>query len=156
MLDEDQRVPEIAELAERFEQPAVVPRVQADRRLVEDVQHAGERPADLPRETNALHFAAGERGQRPRQREVVQSHFDQERQPARPLVQQVAGDLAIAAIERHRFQERQRVRQRQLARLLNRLPLKPHRRGIVAEPAAAARGAGHLSHEVLQPLPIDV
>ena len=34
--------------------------MQADGRLVEDVEHAGQAAADLAGETNALRFAAGQ------------------------------------------------------------------------------------------------
>ena len=40
VLDDDDRVAHVAQLRERVEQPFVVARVQADRRLVEDVEHA--------------------------------------------------------------------------------------------------------------------
>jgi hypothetical protein len=42
VLDDDDGVAEIAKLLERGEEPRVVALVQADRRLVEDVQHADE------------------------------------------------------------------------------------------------------------------
>ena len=46
---------------ERREQAPVVALVEADRRLVEDVQHAGQVRADLRRQPDALPFAARER-----------------------------------------------------------------------------------------------
>src|SRR5687768_12832538 len=42
VLDDDDRVAEVPELAESVEQPRVVALVQADRRLVEYVEHANE------------------------------------------------------------------------------------------------------------------
>ena len=47
VLDDQQRVAQVAELLQRVEQPAVVARVQADRRLVEHVEHAAQAAADL-------------------------------------------------------------------------------------------------------------
>ena len=61
VLDDDQRVAEVAQPHERVEQPPVVALVQPDRRLVEDVQHADEPAADLRREPDALGLPAGER-----------------------------------------------------------------------------------------------
>ena len=61
VFDDDDRVAQVAELGERVEQPLVVARVQADRRFVEDVQHADEAAADLAGQANALRFAAGKR-----------------------------------------------------------------------------------------------
>ena len=52
-----------------------------DRWLVEDVHHAGEARADLARKADALAFAAGERVCAAIEREVVETHFNQELQP---------------------------------------------------------------------------
>ena len=49
---------------ERLDEPAVVALVEADRRLVEHVEHADEAGADLRRQPDALGLAAGERGRR--------------------------------------------------------------------------------------------
>jgi hypothetical protein len=54
VLDHDHRVADVAQLLERFDQARVVALVQADRRLVEHVHHAGEARADLAREADAL------------------------------------------------------------------------------------------------------
>src|SRR5205085_3781093 len=61
MLDDDHGVAEIAEAAEGDEQPLIVALVEADARLVEHVEHAGEAGADLAGEADALALAAGER-----------------------------------------------------------------------------------------------
>ena len=61
VLDDDDRVAQVAQVGERVEQPLVVARVQADRRLVEDVEHADQAAADLAGQANALRLAAGER-----------------------------------------------------------------------------------------------
>ena len=61
VLDHDHGVALVAEPGKRFQQAVVVARVQADRRLVENVQHAHQPAADLPGQPDALHFAAGER-----------------------------------------------------------------------------------------------
>ena len=64
VLDDEQRVAQVAELLQRAEQPRVVARVQADRRFVEHVQHAAQAAADLAGQANALRLAAGERRRR--------------------------------------------------------------------------------------------
>ena len=61
VLDDEHGVAEIAELAERAEQPPVVALMQPDRRLVEHVEHAGQLRADLRRQADPLAFSAGER-----------------------------------------------------------------------------------------------
>src|SRR6267143_5072170 len=55
--------------------------MQADRRLIQDVQHANEPAADLRRETNALCFATGECDGRTIEREIIESDVDEEAQP---------------------------------------------------------------------------
>ena len=54
VLDDDDRVAQVAQLRERVEQPVVVARVQADRRLVENVEHADQAAADLAGQADAL------------------------------------------------------------------------------------------------------
>jgi hypothetical protein len=61
MLDDDHGVAEVAQALQRFEQPVVVALVQADRGLVEHVEHAGQARADLRGEADALALAARQR-----------------------------------------------------------------------------------------------
>ena len=61
VLDHDHGVAEVAQALQGFEQPRVVALVQADRRLVQHVEHAGQARADLRGEADALALAAGER-----------------------------------------------------------------------------------------------
>ena len=68
---------------QRFEQARVVALVQADRRLVEHVEHAGEAGADLRGEADALALAAGQRAGGARQRQIIEPDIDQEFQPRR-------------------------------------------------------------------------
>ena len=61
VLDDDQGVAQVAQPDQRLDQPVVVALVQADRRLVEDVEHADEPGADLGGQPDALRLAAGQR-----------------------------------------------------------------------------------------------
>ena len=70
-------LPMIAQLRERVEQPVVVAGVQADRRLVENVEHADQPAADLPGQADALRFAAGERGGGAVERQIVEPDVEQ-------------------------------------------------------------------------------
>ena len=58
VLDHDHGIPEIAQPAQRGDEPVIVALVQADARLVEHVKAAGEPGADLRGEADALRFAA--------------------------------------------------------------------------------------------------
>ena len=83
VLDDDQRVAEVAQPDQRLDQPAVVALVQADRRLVQDVEHADQAGADLGGQPDPLRLAAGQRAGRPVEREVVQPDVEQEARAAR-------------------------------------------------------------------------
>jgi hypothetical protein len=61
VLDDDHRVADVAQAFQRFEQAGIVALVQADRGLVEHVEHAGEAGADLRGEADALALAARQR-----------------------------------------------------------------------------------------------
>ena len=87
VLDHDHGVAEVAQPLQRFEQPRVVALVQADRRLVEHVEHAGQARADLRGEPDALALAAGQRAGGARQREIVEPDIDEEAQPLADLLE---------------------------------------------------------------------
>ena len=83
MLDDDHRVAEIAQMDQRFEQPGIVALVQADRGLVQHIEHAGEARADLRGEPDALAFAARQRARGARQVEIIEPDIDEELAAAR-------------------------------------------------------------------------
>ena len=60
VLDDDHRVAEVAQAHQGVDELAVVALVQADRRLVEHVEHADQPAADLAGQPDALRLAAGE------------------------------------------------------------------------------------------------
>src|SRR4051812_4911712 len=68
VLDDDERVAEIPQPREGLDEPAVVPLVEPDARLVEHVEDAYQARADLGREPDPLRLTAGERARRPIQR----------------------------------------------------------------------------------------
>ena len=61
VLDDDDRVAEVAQPAQRGEQSLVVALVQPDAGLVQDVEHAHEPRPDLGGQPDALGLAARER-----------------------------------------------------------------------------------------------
>ena len=99
VLDDDHGVAEIAQALERFEQSRVIALVQADRRLVEHIEHAGEAGADLRGEPDALALAAGQRAGRARQREIIEPDIDQELQPLADLLEHAHADFILLGIE---------------------------------------------------------
>ena len=86
VLDDDHRVPQVAQPLQRRQQAAVVPLVQTDRRLVEDVQHTCELASDLRRQADALRLPPGERPRPPVEGEVAEADGDHEPQPGPDLL----------------------------------------------------------------------
>src|SRR5260370_1084389 len=58
VLDHDQRVPKVAEAQQGVDQSPVVALVEADRRLVEDVEDTHQLGSDLGRQPDSLRLAA--------------------------------------------------------------------------------------------------
>ena len=141
VLDDEHGVAEVAQLAERREQPAVVALVQADRRLVEHVQHAGQLRSDLRREPDALAFAARERRGAAAERQIADADVDEEAQPIANLAQHAAGDELLALGELERFEDRQRLGDRQVDVVGDPAALDAHRAALGPQPLAVARRA---------------
>ena len=97
VLDHDHRVAEVAQPLQRLEQPRIVALVQADRGLVQHVEHAGQPRADLRGEPDALALAARQRAGGARQREIVEPDIDQELQPLADFLEHAGGDLVLLA-----------------------------------------------------------
>ncbi len=73
--------------------------MQADRGLVEDVEHAHQPRADLAGQPDPLGLAAGERRRRAVERQVVQADVGQEAEPAADLLEQLLGDRPRERVE---------------------------------------------------------
>ena len=76
---------------------AVVALVQADRRLVEHVEHAGQVRADLRRQPDALPFAARQRRGAAAERQIADADVVEEAEPVADLPQDAAGDQVSRA-----------------------------------------------------------
>ena len=69
--------------------------VEADARLVQDIQHAHEAGADLRGKTNPLRFPATQRAAFTVERQVAESDIAHEAQPRTNLFNNFAGDLLL-------------------------------------------------------------
>ena len=78
VLHDDHRVAQVAQPLERADEALVVALVQADGRLVEDVEDADEAAADLAGQADPLGLAPREGAGRAGQGEVVQPDVQQE------------------------------------------------------------------------------
>ena len=140
------------------QQAVVVARVQADARLVEDVEHADQAAADLPGQADALGLAAGERRGGAVEREVVQADVEQEAEPAANLLEHLAGDrVCCDRRSRLRFQRAAsavepggQVADRHGADFDQRLAADAHGPGLRVEPLALAGRAAHDAHVLFE------
>ncbi len=77
VLDDEHGVALVAQLEEQVVHPLDVVRVQADRRLVEDVGDVGQRGPDVPDHLGALRLSPGQRARRAVEREVAEADLDE-------------------------------------------------------------------------------
>ncbi len=105
VLHHDQRVAQVPEALQTVQEPPVVPLVQADGRLVQDVQHAHQSGADLGGQPDALRLAAGERARRAGEGQVAQPHVVQKAQPRVDLLEDLRGDHGLLLGEGQALEE---------------------------------------------------
>ncbi|MDT4870069.1 hypothetical protein FQZ97_1051300 [compost metagenome] len=58
MLNDDNRIAEIAQMAQRVEKTGIVALMQADRRLIKNIKHTRKARTDLRSQADALAFTA--------------------------------------------------------------------------------------------------
>ena len=150
MFDDQQRVSKIAQPVQRGEQAGVVARVQADRRLVQDIKDAAQAAAELAGQTDALCLAVRERGGTAADRQIFQADIVQKRHAANDLADQLAGDLAVAFRQLPAVHDLLQLAERHAAVLVDRVPMEADGRGVVAEPAARARRTIDFVNELLE------
>ena len=95
VLHDQHRVAQVAHALQRVDQAGVIALVQADARLVQNIEDAHELAADLRRQANALRLAAGERGRRAVESQVIQPHVHHEAQARGDLLEHLVGDRVL-------------------------------------------------------------
>ena len=95
MLDHDDGIPEIAQPAQGADKPRVIALMQADARLVEHIEHAGQPRTDLRREPDALCFAARKRAALAIEGEIIEPDFEEEIEPRRNFLHDLGDDRAL-------------------------------------------------------------
>ena len=151
VLDDDERVAHVAQVFHRFEQLCVVALVQADARLIENVEHAHERGADLRGQPDALRFAAGERRRGARKREILQADALQKTETAADLFEDASGDhrLHIGQLRFERVKEAQALRYGEIAELGDIHYADGDSENFLPETASAAVRTGRFRHALL-------
>ena len=150
MLHDEQGVAQIPQVLEGLQQHVVVPLVQADGRLVQNIQHTHEGRADLRGQPDALALAAGEGACLPAQGQVGQAHALQKGQAGADLLQDLLGDLGLGLGQRELVDEGDGVRLGLVAEFVDVQPAHGDGQRLLFQPPAPAGGAGTLAHAVLQ------
>ena len=95
VLHHDDRVAQVPQPSQGLDQPVVIALVQADGRLVQDVEDTDQPGPDLSCQPDALCLTTGQGAGRTVQREVVQTDVEQEAQPGLDLLDDPLGDLTL-------------------------------------------------------------
>ena len=90
-----ERVPKIAQPGEGAQEPAIIPLVQADGGLVEDVEDADQPAPDLGGKPNPLRLAAREGAGRAAQGQVAEAHVHEEAEAFADLLYDALGDYPL-------------------------------------------------------------
>ena len=141
VLDDDHRVAEVAQALERRDQLRVVALVQPDRRLVEDVEHADQRRADLRRQADPLRLAARQRRGGAVHRQVADADVLQELQALGDLAQDQPRDVAVGLRQLDLLEPLERAPRRERAEVLDPRAADEHRARLRAQARAAAHRA---------------
>ena len=149
MLHHDQGVAQIPEAAQRGQQLVVVPLVQADGRLIQNIQHAHETAADLGGQTDTLALAAGQCAGGTGQSEIAQSHGLQKAQPRPNFLEDLGGNELLVARQLQSIEEGQCLVYRQLRGIKDGQTSHRHRQRLRPQTAALAGGTGTLGQVLL-------
>src|SRR6266853_563794 len=95
VLDDEHCISKSTEMFERTEKTGIVSRVQADARFVENIENAAKARADLRGQTDALGFAAGERGGGTVQAEIAEADGKKEIDAFGNFLERTLGDFPL-------------------------------------------------------------
>ncbi len=149
VLDDDHRVAEVAQAQQGVDEAPVVALVQADRGLVEDVEHADERRADLRGQADALRLAAGERRGRALQVEVADADVVEEAEALADLLDHAAADEALGVGQREAAEELHRRAHAHRREVVDVDLADGDREAARLEPRPVALGADPVAHVLL-------
>ena len=89
----EQLGPDVTKVLKDLYEPRIVPRVQADTRLIKNVQRADQKRPKVCRKLYSLRLTARKRSRKPAERKVIQSDVDKKFQAAADLEQKLFSDL---------------------------------------------------------------
>ena len=141
VLDDDDRVALLLQIAQGGDEPIVVARMEADRRLIEQIEHAHKSGADSRGQPHALPLAAAERVGGPVERQVIGADAIEKGEPALNLGHDRFGDRPLVVGKRQLAKELDRRRNRERRDFVNREAAQPAGARFGAQARAMAIGA---------------
>ena len=149
VLDHDHGVAEVAQPLQRRDQARVVALMEADRGLVEDVEHADEARSDLGGQPDPLRLAAREGRRGALERQVAHADVVEEAQPLVDLAQDQPSDLTLGVRELELLEPADRPPRGHARDLVNAQAAHLHRKRFRAQARTLALRARHHRHVLL-------
>ena len=146
VLDDDDGVAHVAQALEGLEQLLVVPRMEADGRLVEDVEDAHQSGADLAGEADALRLAPREGVGAAVQGQVAEADLVEQVEASADLLEGVLGDEGLLLGQLDAVEEQAARLDGEGRDLGQRAAAEEHRQGLGPQAAPVAGGAPAGSH----------
>ena len=98
MLDNQDRIPQITQVKEGFQQTVVVTLVQTNGRLIKDIHNSDQTRADLRGQTNTLSLTARKRIRAAVQGQILKPDIHQKLQTVTDFLEDFFGNFAFMAI----------------------------------------------------------
>lgn len=119
MLDDDDRIAQVPQVAQGRQQLVIVSLVKADTGFVQDVGDSDQAGTDLGRQTDPLGFAAGQAGRCPGKRQIVQTDVVEELNPGADLLEDLLSYLGLIIRKLQVLQESDQLLDRKGRDLVN-------------------------------------
>ena len=147
VLHHNNGIAQVAQVFQRLYQSGVIPLVQSDGGLVQNIQHPHQTGADLGGQPDALAFAAGKGAGGAGQRQVVQPHVGKKEQPAPDLLEDLSGNALLHFGQGKGFHKVQRLLYAHLAEIADIDAADGHRQYFRPQAVAVAVGTGDRRHK---------
>ena len=150
MLDDQNRVSKVAQMAKRIEKLIIIALVKADGGLVENVENAHKARANLGCKPDSLALAAGERPRRARKRQIGKPNGLQEPKPGPNFPQNLLGDDGHGARELQMLHKVQRLTDREPTEVHDAQAADRHGEADIGQAVPVALRARTLGHAFLE------
>ena len=147
MLHHNDGVAEVPQVFQRLDEPCIIPLVQPDGRLIEDIQHPHQAGADLGRQPDTLTFPAGKGAGAAGQRQIIEPHIRKEGKPAFYFLDDLPGDFLLHLGQLQLVHEFQCFPHAHLAEIADIDSAHRYRQYFGTQPVTVAGRAGDSRHK---------